>query len=911
MGITVALEHRTTYTFDRSVQVHPHVVRLRPAPHSRTKIESYSLKVEPAGHFLNWQQDPFGNFMARLVFPDKTDELSITVGLVADMAVLNPFDFFIEDYAEHYGFQYPADLAADLEPYLKPVAEAGAATGPGPLVRDWLSRFAAVPGTRIIDFLVALNSAVYRDVAYSVRMEPGVQSPDHTLRTAIGSCRDSSWLLVSLLRELGLAARFVSGYLIQLTPDQESLDGPSGTRQDFTDLHAWAEVYIPGAGWVGLDATSGLLTGEGHIPLSCTPHPSSAAPISGATDPCVATMDFANIVRRVHEDPRVTLPYTPQQWAQIDSFGAYVDGRLQAHDVRLTMGGEPTFVSIDDFVGPEWTIAADGPDKRARAGVLADRLRAVFSPQGLVQRSQGKWYPGEPLPRWQIALLWRTDGHPLWSRQDLLADPWADLRPATDGAAAPTPHRHRPAAARRLAEALATGFALPLTQVRPAFEDALARLAAAVRLPAGEPENDLDTDTPDARAALVAALDASVQTPTAYVLPLHRLPDEKGWASSDWRLRRGRIVLSPGDSPAGLRLPLDSIAWEEAPTEPDVDPLAALTTLEYSGIASPGQAVVVSAKDAPTTAVVVEQRGDHVFVFLPPLARFADFCELVGVLEQAAAVTDTPIVVEGYGPPNDPRLQNLSVTPDPGVIEVNVQPTTSWAEQSDLTATLYEQARQSRLGTETFAIDGAHAGTGGGNHITLGGRTPAESPLLRRPDLLVSLLTHWQHHPSLSYLFSGRFIGPTSQAPRVDEGRAESLYELEIAFNEIHRLTAEAAAHAAEHGDQPAPPATDSDAAAVPCRMPPVTPTPTPRAGCRRGWWTGHCGTCSPTSPATPTARSSASTSSTARTRPAAGSGCWSCAASRCRRIRRWVWSRRCWCAPWWPGSGPPRSAPP
>ncbi|MEO5833013.1 MAG: transglutaminase family protein, partial [Nakamurella sp.] len=705
MGITVALEHRTTYTFDRLVQVHPHVVRLRPAPHSRTQVQSYSLTVEPAAHFLNWQQDPFGNFMARLVFPERTRELSITVGLVVDMAVLNPFDFFIEEYAEQYGFRYPGDLAADLEPYLKSVAEGTGpgAPAPGPLVRDWLSRFRVEPGTPIVDFLVALNGAVYRDVAYSVRMEPGVQGPDHTLRTARGSCRDSAWLLVSLLRELGLAARFVSGYLIQLAPDRESLDGPSGTTQDFTDLHAWAEVYIPGAGWVGLDATSGLLTGEGHIPLSATPHPSSAAPISGATDPCVATMDFANVVRRVHEDPRITLPYSPAQWDQIDGFGHFVDAYLAEQDVRLTMGGEPTFVSIDDFVAPEWTIDADGPDKRARSGILADRLRTIFSPRGLVQRSQGKWYPGEPLPRWQITLLWRTDGHPLWSRQDLLADPWAGQRPDT-----PAPHRHRPEASRRLAEALAIGFALPLTQVRPAYEDALARLAAAVRLPAGAPEShDLDTDRPDVRSALVEALDASVDTPTGYVIPLHRMPDGSGWASADWRLRRGRIVLGTGDSPAGLRLPLDSIAWDEAPPEPDVDPLAAVTALQYSGIASPGQAVVVSAKDAPTTAVVIEQRGECVFVFLPPLTHFDDFVELIGVLEQAASVTDTPIVVEGYGPPNDPRLQSLSVTPDPGVIEVNVQPTTSWAEQSDLTTTLYEQARQTRLGTETFAVDGS------------------------------------------------------------------------------------------------------------------------------------------------------------------------------------------------------------
>ncbi|MEP6562234.1 MAG: transglutaminase family protein, partial [Nakamurella sp.] len=253
MGIKVALEHRTTYRFDRLVTIHPHVVRLRPAPHSRTKIESYSLTVEPADHFINWQQDPFGNFMARLVFPERANELSITVGLVADLTVVNPFDFFIEEYAEHYGFAYPQDLANDLEPYLRHVDEGAPGSGPGHLVRSWLQNFHVAPNTAIVDFLVQLNAAIRQDVGYSVRMEPGVQTPDYTLSSAIGSCRDSAWLLVSLLRELGLAARFVSGYLVQLTSDIPSLDGPSGPTADFTDLHAWAEVYIPGAGWIGMD----------------------------------------------------------------------------------------------------------------------------------------------------------------------------------------------------------------------------------------------------------------------------------------------------------------------------------------------------------------------------------------------------------------------------------------------------------------------------------------------------------------------------------------------------------------------------------------------------------------------------------------------------------------------------------
>ncbi len=810
MGIKVALEHRTTYQFDRLVTINPHVVRLRPAPHSRTKIESYSFTVTPQDHFLNWQQDPFGNFLARLVFPERATELSITVGIVADLQVFNPFDFFIEDYAEHYGFSYPADLAADLDPYLHPVDEGSPGTGPGAVVRDWVKQLVIAPRTPIVDFLVQINSAIQGDVGYSVRMEPGVQTPDHTLTTAIGSCRDSAWLLVSVLRQLGLAARFVSGYLVQLASDIPSLDGPSGPVADFTDLHAWCEVYIPGAGWIGLDATSGLFAGEGHIPLSATPHPASAAAITGSTGVAQTTLQYSNTVVRIHEDPRVTLPYSPDQWQAIQRLGADVDRRLVAGDVRLTMGGEPTFVSIDDFVAPEWTIAADGPAKRERAGVLANRLAEIYARGGLVQRSQGKWYPGEPLPRWAISLYWRTDGVPLWRQPALLADPWArpDRSAAADPLAPkvtlPPPALGQPSMAEKFAVTVAAGFGLPSSQVRPAYEDAVARLAQQVRLPAGEPPTDLDptSDGRDTRAELVAALDREVDQATAFVLPLVRVtlpvpalspgevPDRAGdiWGSPDWSLRRGRVVLLSGDSPAGLRLPLDSISWvpPEAPAQPD--PLLRRPPLDPQ---SARAFVLEHPEGLPTTALVVEQRGAHLYVFLPPIEELDPFVELIGLIEDAARTLRTAVVIEGYPPPSDARLTSMSVTPDPGVIEVNVQPTSTWAQQVELATTLYEQARQTRLGTETFAVDGLHGGTGGGNHLTLGAATAAESPLLRRPDLLVSLLTYWQRHPSLSYLFSGRFIGPTSQAPRVDEGRPETLYELEIAFAEIQRLSSD------------------------------------------------------------------------------------------------------------------------
>ena len=475
MTIKVALEHRTTYRFDKPITVHPHVVRLRPAPHSRTPVSSYSLTIKPENHFINWQQDAFGNYLARLVFPEPVTELDICVDLVADLTVVNPFDFFLEEYAERYPFAYPPELQADLEPYLRTVDESpGVGIGPG--LTDWLAERIVVPedGVRIVDFLVGVNQAVRDTVDYTVRMEPGVQTPDTTLANALGSCRDSAWLLVSILRELGLAARFVSGYLVQLAPDEPSLDGPSGTAVDFTDLHAWAEVYLPGAGWMGLDATSGLLAGEGHIPLSATPHPSSSAPISGAIDRAQVEFSFVNRVTRVHEDVRVTKPYSDEQWQRIDALGEHVDTLLAAGDVRLTMGGEPTFVSVDDASTPQWSTEADGEEKRALAAQLASVLRERWAPAGIAHWGLGKWYPGEPLPRWQIGLTWRNDGEPLWKDSALLDEPWSEGS-LTNGSEV----------AERFVRGVAQRLGVPADLCLPAYEDRLHALWTEAMLPGG------------------------------------------------------------------------------------------------------------------------------------------------------------------------------------------------------------------------------------------------------------------------------------------------------------------------------------------------------------------------------------------------------------------------------------------
>jgi uncharacterized protein (DUF2126 family)/transglutaminase-like putative cysteine protease len=748
MRLQVTLNHRTQYRYDKAVFLGPQVIQLRPAPHCRTPILSYSLSVTPADHLLNWQLDPHHNHLARLLFSGKTDEFVVEVDLVAELSPFNPFDFFLEPGVEDYPFEYAPELAKDLDPYrsVDPV---------GPLMQAFLQSLSGEKrGT--ITFLVDLNRRVRDEIGYMTRLDPGVQTSEQTLEKRTGSCRDSAWLLVQILRHLGIAARFVSGYLIQLAADEGTSEHPSGPQTDSADLHAWAEAFLPGAGWIGFDPTSGLFAGEGHIPLVCTPNASQAAPIGGTVELANVDFSYSMSIRRLNDTPRLSRPFTEEDWLQIEQLAHNVDADLKAQDVRLTMGGEPTFVGIDAPESPQWNIDALGPMKRSRGLALIQCLRERTSSGAMLHYGQGKWYPGEPLPRWSLSCFWRDDGVPLWENIDLIAREDQDY-----GLGAVDAFSFMEALTRRL------------------------QVSSENALPAYNAEGE-STE------------------PAGYILPIRRRQPAGvlSWSSQLWFPRPKRLLLTPGDSPIGYRIPTASMPWV-APDELEYEfaaapfadrvklpsgPTRRMDLFARSPTADPLPALSSTAETAPELirpSLCVQAREGRLHVFLPYASRLADYIDLVAAVEDTCQYLYKLVWLEGYAPPSDPRLRSFSVTPDPGVLEVNLPPASNWDELEQINTVLFEEARKNRLTAEKFNYDGGHVATGGGSHIVIGGASVLESPFLRRPDLLRSMVAFWQNHPSLSYLFSGMYIGPTSQYPRVDEARMDALYELEVAFSQL------------------------------------------------------------------------------------------------------------------------------
>jgi uncharacterized protein (DUF2126 family)/transglutaminase-like putative cysteine protease len=786
-AVRVLVQHRSRYEYPRAALLGPQLIRLRPADHTRAHIESYRLAIAsptdvgraalPEGvrstiepeHRVHWQLDPHGNRVARVTFKagQAISALDILVELAIDVRPVNPFDFFVDARAKTVPFTYPDALAGELGAFLD---TADPAYRLGPRATGLLRELPASGDT--INLLVELNQLVKQRVAYVIRNEPGVWTPEDTLIAGRGSCRDSAVLLVALLRARGIASRFVSGYLIQLTDEGMIPGEPRGVASDVVDLHAWAEAYLPGAGWIGLDGTSGLLTGEGHVPLACTATPAHAAPVDGTSDVGASAVTFSTSIVRLGHEARPTTPYTDEVWGELMEGGDRVDAALAAAGLAVTVGGEPTFVARDGAHAAEWQGAALGPDKWRRGRALADELRDQLAPGGVVLHRMGKHYPGESMPRWALDIIARRDRETLWPRRD------AATRVTIDSA-------------HRFGEQLSAALGIA-TELHPAYEDPWELMRAEAALPPDLDPRTAGLDDPEERRRLAMVLGRGVGSVVGWVLPLAR-STRTTWSTDRWTFRRGQLFLLPGDSPMGLRLPLGSLAasappplWADAPDLPDPrrddEPQDAIHTA-----ARPARPIAPHEPGIGLrTALAIEPRDGDLWVFVPPVPRFDDFCALVRAIDRARAATNVEVHLEGYGPPPSPELYRFAVTPDPGVLEVNLPPTATAREAAELHHVVFDAALASGLSAERYLLDGRAAGSGGGNHITIGGSTPVASPWLQRPGLLASLLAFAQHHPSLSYMFSGLFVGPTSQAPRIDEARHDALYELELALPRLH-----------------------------------------------------------------------------------------------------------------------------
>jgi len=723
---------------------------------------------------VRWQFDPWGNRVARVTFEKKADTsvFEVTVDAAFEMRPINPFDFFIDDRCEKVPFAYPDGLHDELAPFLQ-TKKASAK----------LAAFAkSVPlEGKTIDYLVALNQAVAGGVRYIIRHEPGLQSSEETLTIGSGSCRDSAVLLVDILRSQGLAARFASGYLVQLR-DEGNIPGERrGVGEDVLDLHAWAEVYLPGAGWVGLDGTSGLLCGEGHIPLACTVSPELAAPLTGTSSQPTVAFDVEMTVARVGHEPRPQRPYELSTWDDIVATGAAVDKKLLGLGVKLTSGGEPTWTSREHPEEPEWNTAALGASKWDQGLRITAELRKRIGRGAVVLQRMGKLYPGESLPRWVLQLIWRHDDVPIWRDANRIAFGGISI---ADGEKPRASTDKEVRAAHRFGETLARAIGVAPTLVA-GYEDPWHAIKTEADLPPDVDPTRAQVDDPEERQRLARTLTRGIAQPVGFALPVQVW--QAKWTSGQWEFRRGRMYLVAGDSPMGLRLPLDRLT---AVGEPQVfmDPAATEKPLEFDPrqlVQRRANEVTATVGPASRTALCFEPREGVIHVFVPPLPDTESYLDLMAAIEDTSTELNLPVRIEGYPPPSDPRLRSLMVTPDPGVIEVNLPVAESFAEYTEWVELVADAANHSGLTLQKFQVDGREAGSGGGNHVTLGGATPLESPFLKDPHLTGGMLRYVQHHPSLSYLFTGLFVGPTSQAPRMDEARLDSLYELELALTQI------------------------------------------------------------------------------------------------------------------------------
>lgn len=776
MTTRVALSHHVGYVFDRQIDTATLWLRLRPAPHTAAQLEAYSIKVHVQQPWLTWVRDPFENHLGRLDLPEPFSRISFDVEFIAVLDPVNPFDFFVEPLANDFPFEYPDQLRKELAPYLHQESC-------GPAFTDWLNELDRSP-RYLVEFLTHMKDHVCENLTMQSAAEAKPIDLDVVIQQGGGSSRDLAWVLTQSLRAIGLAARFTSGYLISLATDENG-DISEDDTGDNARLHAWSEVFLPGAGWIGLDPSLGIFTAENHVPLASAPDPFRTVPLVGIDQQRVES--YQNEIRLRRLKPiSPAMPVSETHWRDIAATGRFIDASLNAKQIGLCSSAEVNFVSAVNAGAPEWTNQTLGEDKLRVAYALLNRLRTKWASSGAVHLCQGEHIQGEKTARWRLSCCYRGDDRPVWRNSELLECGQNAFRCATS------------LDARQLAATLAGNLGLSKEFVIPAHEDRLHQLSNNPMLSNYLPSGDELRD-PLQREHLANQLSATQAAPAGYVLPLRWDSCAEAWTSGVWKFRREGLYLLPGDFSLGFRLPLhslakhttepDDIATEPSPFEeksllPEVyGEISARQidlgpAMEETAIADRGRSGL-----APRTAICVESREGVLHVFLPPIHYVEHYVDLVGAIESAAESLGLPIVLEGYEPPQDRRLKRFVIEPDNGLLRLFLPAASSWQEQSELYETAYAEADEVGLDCEHGGRrDDVRQRPNSYTTLTLGGPTPSASPFLNQPQILRSLIAYWQKHPSLSYFFSGTLIGPSGNAPRPDEGRDDALYELGIAL---------------------------------------------------------------------------------------------------------------------------------
>jgi uncharacterized protein (DUF2126 family)/transglutaminase-like putative cysteine protease len=656
----IQIKNWTEYVYERPVTFSPHRIRLYP----RTDPAVVTHKLETAlniPHDIQYRRDLFDNLTANCFFPEPSDRLEVSIKLEVEVWPRNPFHFLLASHAVNAPFEYEAAERAVLAPFLTIAAEEEADTAQ---IWELTKQHPTVAA------LGDLLEVLHREIEYETRDTGEALLPAKVLERRVGACRDTALFCATILRKAGIATRLVSGFLCEFQVDLRDRSGESG-------LHAWVEVYLPGAGWVGLDPTNGTFCDHRFIATAVGPRVRDVAPIAGSY--------FGK--ERVPSRFNARLDLALITEADLTKIAAQVEETLLRENVVLTMGGEPTFIP-ECPNKPEWEFAAVGPEKLRFAYAFADRITNDIWPGALTLYTPGKMYPGEMDPRWAL---------------NVLRGPFATQNMKK---ARPIPRGKR------------------LEQIRENLVEQLRCNNHWVR-----------------------AFDPSNAKRSIWVLPLDH--DGKEWISEKWPI--DHLTLIPADGPAGLRLPLNLLP-----------------------------------KNSTKRALVFESQPQALSIFLPPLLAAA-MCELINLLSELVAEKNL-VQWQGYVPVDLPSdWSRLAFAADPGVLEVNVPACRSWAEYQAWLERL-EQISHS-LGLRMIRTGVTESGTGGGQHLLFGGPTLESNPFFTNPAWLASILRFWQHHPALSYVFTGPYVGTGSQAPRADESVPEQL-NLELAYQQLEALPA-------------------------------------------------------------------------------------------------------------------------